>query len=448
MTDDDPVFAPERLAEYGVPGAPRGFASRVMAAIEGETAVRRRRRRWPLIVGAVVAAAAALAIVGKLGLGHDAAAHGERVASQRESVSIGTRGVAVAEPGTALTWTVAGDGTAVVEQSSGHAFYRVEHGGPFEVRTPLGVVQVTGTCFSVEVTAMKNSINRDMVKGASFGAVIATAVLVTVYEGGVSLANPIGRIQVAPGDTAITRAGEPPRLADAIAAVVDPRNQELAEARARIAKLEKQLADNGDSDGDSLESMLKADPGRYYAPSQATLREMADNCRIAFDRPPFTSDGAPELVDAELATGVGISEADRAAINAAYDKVNDRDVDQIRQLFIELTGADADAAAALSLDGLEAEITAKSTDAEEIAARRAISRERAGLDPAPTSAELSHRSEIERLLRIEMALGGQAEEAAASVVGADRARELRAHDHAPGWQHAVADYGSCERAVR
>ncbi|HTR50784.1 MAG TPA: hypothetical protein VMJ10_08770 [Kofleriaceae bacterium] len=441
MTDNDPL-APRRLAEYDVPGAPSGFASRVMAAIDDAPPLRSPRRRWPLIAGAV-AAVAAIAIIAKLGLGSDEHASGARtIADRRETVMLARRGVAVAEPGTALNWTIAGDGAAEVEQSSGRAFYRVEHGGPFEVRTPLGVVQVTGTCFSVEVTAMKNPINRDMVKGASFGAVVATAVLVTVYEGSITLANPSGQLQVAPGDTAIVRPGEPPRRESAAIAS----SRELADARARIVTLEHELAAARGADKGA--DIQNHDPGRYYAPSPETLREMADKCWIAFDRPPFTADGAPELVDAKLAIAVGVSDAERAAINAAYKTTQDRELEALRRLYMELTGADADTTAMLSVDALEAEITAKSSDDDEIAARRAIARSRAGLEPEPTGAELVRRSAIERMLRLEIALGSEAEAAAASVVGADRAHELRAHDGAAGWQNSVSDYGGCDESYR
>jgi hypothetical protein len=438
MSHDDPL-APDRLARYEVPGAPPGFASSVMAAIERRD--RAPLRRWGRIAGAVAAAAAIVTLVGLWRLRGDDRASGMRIVAARETVALGARAVAVAEPGTAIGWTIASDGAAVVDQSSGRAFYRVERGGAFAVRTPLGVVDVTGTCFSVEVKAMKNPINRDVLAGASIGAALATAVVVIVYEGGVTLAAPAGRLHVAPGETAIVRAGEPPRLDD-VAAALDPHHGELADARARIATLEKELAA---ARGEASPSLQSADPGRYAAPSQDTLREMADKCWIAFDQPPFSTERSPELVDGELATAVGIGNADRVAINAAYKKVHDREIDAVRRLYMELVGADADATAALSLDALKAEITAKSSDDDELAARRAISRSRAGLDPEPTSAELARRTAIERLLRIEIALGGEAEAAAASVVGAARARELRVHDGGPGWQNTVSDYGGCDR---
>ena len=431
MSEDDPLFSPDRLAEYEVPGAPRGFASRVMAAVAAPP----HRRRWPLVAaaGAVVASAAtAIALV----RGSGEHASGARVASARETVTLGGRGVAVAEAGTALSWTIGSD--AVVEQSSGRVFYRVEHSGPFEVRTPLGDVQVTGTCFAVEII-MKNPINRDVMKGAGLGAVLATAVVVTVYEGGVTFANPSGRVHVAPGETATARTGEPPRIGGtATTLAVDVQN--LDEARAKIAELQGQLAvARGDRKADT--DPRHGDPGRYYDPSPDTLREMAATCWIAFDQPPPADN---ELVDGDLASTVGVSTAERAAINEAYRKVQERELDAIRKLYMELTGADADATAPLSFEALDAEIKAKTSDADEIAARRNIARARAGLDPEPSPAELAHRSAIERMIRIRMRLGAEAEAAAASVVGAARAHDLRTHNGV-GWRNTVSDYGGCDK---
>jgi hypothetical protein len=181
------------------------------------------------------------------------------------------------------------------------------------------------------------------------------------------------------------------------------------------------------------------DLGRYYAPSAESLNEMAKDCQIAYDDPGL--DGH-DLVENERAAEIGISDAERAAINRAYGAVSDRTVDQLRRLYIELTGADADVAAALSPSALEGEIYAKSGDEAELEARTRIARERAGLEPTPTPAELARRPPIERYLQIVVNLGNEAETAAASVVGATRARELRAHQNA-GWHGGAHSHGGC-----
>ena len=449
MTDDDVLLSPDHLARYEVPGAPAGFAARVMelVATEEDTSPARplsprsaaRRSRWrQVLAAAVILVVIAGAVVLRR---RDSSAGGSRVATARESIALGTRGVAVAEPGTELHWSVDADGDAVVEQPIGTAFYRVERGGSFEVRTPLGTAKVTGTCFSVEVTAMMNPIKRDVMKGALVGATLATLVTVTVYEGSVSLANPRGELHLEPGEAAVVQPGSPPQARTTTAAL-DPRAKALDDAQARISSLEDQLRQARAGSAASEPEHPKQDEGRYYAPSPETLRDMAAKCWVAYDLPPFGTEKDPVLVDEELASAVGVTAAERDAINRAYRTLHDRDVDAVRRLYMELTGVDADATAVMSLDALEAEIHAKSQPDDEIAARRHYSRERAGLEPTPSPTELAHRPVIERLLRIEAGIGNDAETVAATVIGAKRAHELRAHEGA-GWQHAASDYGGC-----
>jgi hypothetical protein len=437
--DDDPMLSPELLAHYDVPAAPSDFPARMLALIAAaaDPQLQPRRTRWWRGVAAAVAAVAiaigAITIFRPEGAGDVA---GSRIAQARETIAIGVRATAVAEAGTELSWTVH-DGAAHVEQLRGSIFYRVEHGGAFDIHTPLGDVHVTGTCFSVRVI-MKSPLSSDAIRGAVIGAGIATAVVVTVYEGGVSVANPVGQLRVGPGESAELRPGGAPRGTALAAAIADTRAAELAAARARVAELEHEL---DSSHGSDLPN--GADPGRYYAPSAQTLRDMADKCWVAFDAPPFADDKDLDLVERDLADAVGVSDTDRATINANYRKLYDRDADEVRRLYMELTGADADAAAALSIAALIAEIDAKSPPDDEIAARRHFARERAGLDPAPTAAELAHRPAIERLLHVRASLGNDAESVAAGVVGAKRARDLRAHDGV-GWRDSVSDYGGCD----
>jgi hypothetical protein len=288
---------------------------------------------------------------------------------------------------------------------------------------------------------MKNPIKKDVLKGAAIGAAIATAVVVTVYEGRVALANSRGQLRVSAGETAVVQPEGAPQARTT--AANDPQVTGLAEARTRIATLEGELRRlHGDDDAMNLHH--QNDPGRYYAPSPEALREMADTCWVAFDEPPFGTEKDPELVADDLASAVGVTAAERDAINQTYRALANRDIDAVRHLYMELTGADADAANALSLDALMDEIDAKSPPEDEIAGRRRYARERAGLDPTPSATELAHRPAIERLLRIKASIGNDAESVAAGVVGAKRARELRSHDGSPGWHHSVADYGGCD----
>ncbi|MBS1123338.1 MAG: FecR protein [Deltaproteobacteria bacterium] len=449
MTEDrdDGLLSPDNLARYEVPRAPAGFAARVIGAVAAEertqpVAPLRGRSGWRRYASAAVAVATvAVIVVWAMRGGRSNSGSGLRVATTRETIALEARGVAVAEPGTELRWAVAARGEAVIDQPSGSAFYRVERGGPFEVRTPLGVVHVTGTCFSVEVIAMKK---KDLMKGAVVGAAIATAVMVTVYEGGVTFANPKGEIRIAAGEAGIVYPGAAPQPRTGITASASDPARELADARARISVLEQQLGKaHGDAGASAAASFTRGDPGRYYAPSPETLRELADTCWIAFDLPGLDTESRPMLVDDELSGAVGLLGADRDAVNQAYLKEHDRAVDALRHLYMELTGNDGDAAAALSIDAIADEILAKSPPDEEIAARRRIARERAGLEPAVPAGSLARRPIVERYLRIMTSLGNDAEAAAARVIGAKRAHELRTHGGV-GWNNSVTDYGGCD----
>src|SRR5262249_4079449 len=154
---------------------------------------------------ALVATAAVIALA--LRASPVAPSTGERITAARETLPLGGRGLAVAEPGSALGWRVDA-GAARIEPSAGDVGYRAEKGGPFVVRTPAGEVRVRGTCFRVEVDPMKKGF---LQMGA--GAAMATAVLVTVYEGKVILANEKGQTALAAGQQARVASGESPSAA-------------------------------------------------------------------------------------------------------------------------------------------------------------------------------------------------------------------------------------------
>jgi hypothetical protein len=437
MSDDDPVLARDQLARYQVPSAPSGFSDRVMAAIASDTGDRRSARPRRAIIAAAsvfaIAAAAVLFVVLRSGTSVPAV-DGARQTEARETIEVADRAVVVASGGTRLQWHVANH-DAVVDQTSGSAFYRVERGGRFDVRTPLGVVSVTGTCFSVEVMSMKNPFDPKTLRGAAVGAAIATGVIVAVYEGNVSLANPAGRLKLGAGETGVIDHAAPPvaRTADTSGSGA------LAAANARIASLEAENTKLRAGSGSAAPADEPSDPAYYYAPSADSLREMAQDCEIVYDLPGLNGN---DLVDRDRAAEIGISDAERAAINRAYATVSDRAVEQLRHLYVELTGTDPDVAAALSANALEEEIRSKSGEEAELEARTRFARERAGLEPMPTPAELARRPPIERYLQIVVNLGNEAETAAASVVGATRARELRAHDNA-GWHSSVNQRSGC-----
>lgn len=120
--------------------------------------------------------------------------------TERTTAMLGRRGVAVLEPGADLTWHVAPDGTAMLEQQAGQVFYRVDRGGAFTVRTPVAEISVMGTCFDVRI--------QDPSKQTPAGS----ALVVTVYEGRVHVENPRGRAQAGPGEMVTVHSpNAPPR---------------------------------------------------------------------------------------------------------------------------------------------------------------------------------------------------------------------------------------------
>jgi ferric-dicitrate binding protein FerR (iron transport regulator) len=182
LSDDDDKEIKE-LDAFRAPEPPPGFAGRLSAA----RPARRVRRKWPLRAAIVAVALSALFLV----VVHPRKpAAGELAAVARTQRAIaGGRAIAVAEPGAHLSWR--GDR---VLQDAGDVFYRVAPGESFTVATPGGDVTVLGTCFRVEVSDMKS------VTAAALGAAVSAAVLVTVYEGKVKLANAHGVQKVGPGE--------------------------------------------------------------------------------------------------------------------------------------------------------------------------------------------------------------------------------------------------------
>ena len=425
---------------YAVPGAPPGFAARVVAAATASP--RPRAARW-----AAVAAAAAIALALAVALLQRGETSGSRTAGERATVALDGRGVAVLEAGAQLRWSIGSSGAAAIDQARGDVFYRVERGGRFQVRTAIGTVAVTGTSFRVQL--QEDDVQRKTLGAGAAGAAIATALIVTVYEGRVLLANDRGQVAIGPGQTGTAAPGTAPRATGdhatapttapiAATATTTQAPADLAHATARIAELEAKLREI-----EAERDFPPRDPARYYAPSQDTLRALAEKCWLAFDVPPFSADGEVELVTDEVAQKARLTPRERAQINDAYqDEVESRLAD-LRALYTELTG-DTAGARTLSVEALGSEIKSKTPPGEELAARRRIARERAALDPRPGEGELAHRPVIERYLRLISTMGDRAEAAAAARIGADRARALRAIEGV-GWHSSVSDYGGCDR---
>jgi hypothetical protein len=403
-----------RLAGWTPPPPPAGFADRVLAARRAAPTVRPPAPTplpRPLVIAALVVSAACAGAVAMAALrGLDGAPDPARGSSQgdtRRSIALGGRGVAVAEAGAALAWTV--DGAARVEQTSGSVFYRVEPGGPFTVVTPAGEIRATGTCFAVEIQPMMPA--RSILLSGAAGAALAAIAVVSVYEGGVivvgTAASP-GERRVAAGERVELGTRPDPAAAPVAGADVLARDQAQ---RARIAALEQQVATLTES---------TREPAWIDLPP-AELAKLAAECRVLMDAPSIF-ESEPGTIEPALGARLGLSAADVAAVDAVIRDVHGDYREQLRALYVEVTG-DSAGAEALSPRALFQEIEDKSAVDEGPRARRRIARERAGLEVPP--ADGAGQSALERALRAQLAVGDATERGLAAHFGAERAHALR-----------------------
>ena len=209
MSDDDKLD----LDAWEPQLPPSDFAERVLGQVRAEAKVApappapaalpaKKPRRWGRDAGVVSLLALAAALAMRVTSAPDA--HGETIAKDRIEVSLGSRALAVLEPGAQVKW----DGDDVV-QSHGDVFYRVEPGARFRVHTPAGDVEVKGTCFAVKVRgeAPSNKVvgadmNKRDVKSGVVGAALSALAFVAVYEGKVAVSHAGERVDLGAGEAA------------------------------------------------------------------------------------------------------------------------------------------------------------------------------------------------------------------------------------------------------
>jgi hypothetical protein len=448
--EDDQLLTEAQRNAFVADEPPAGFAERVAGAWDEERTTRPPRRRgFSIVVGALTLAAAAAMLLW-LRLPPAATATGDREVSERTSFEVGRRATAVAEPGAALSWRVATDGTARVEQRAGDVFYRVEKGGPFVVSTTAGDVTVLGTCFRVEVQAM----DRKAVMAAGAGALAATTILVSVYEGRVLLANEHGRVEVAAGERGAAHGGSTPSRSDAAeaakklaalqaaAAPLPPpaagasrdellkrdtaQREELAKLRAQVAALESS----------SIAPYDRKSGEAFFNPSKDELLAMAKECKLKWDSPSLSL--TPETMGDKTAHELGVSDEERRQYNHVMSEFDAKMIAQLRALYVEVTG-DKAGADTLTPQAMETEIRSKVPDAVAQDAYWRLSHERAGLVAAPADAR--NAPAIERFLRLETSAGDEFERELGGAIGPDRARALRS-EHG-GWGSRSVSSSDC-----
>lgn len=454
--DDDRIR--EALDAWRTPEPPGGFADGVERAREADAtlrAARRSPRRIALGLGLV----AAVVLVIALGRHHVEvrAAQGALEASSRTELSIGTRGVAVAEVGAKLHYRVDASGRAQVSQDAGEVFYRVRHGGPFVVTTPAGTVTVRGTCFYVEVGKM--ATRRQVVAAAAAGAVIGSAVTVAVIEGRVWAESGGSKVTLAAGEAATMKPGAAPERvavttvprtvspgvsvaranANADARMSADRRAFEAEAKvakltAKVKKLEDQLREaklGYTADGRSW------NPGKenWVDPSQAELVDRAKDCQLLVDIPIGTV-GKPRPIPGPMARNIGMSESEIDAYNALARRYSTASHAKIAAIYVAATG-DVKGARTMSVGAMESEIYSKAPKGMRFVAQQEVSAELAGLARPPADPRTD--PPLVRLTRYRARIGDRFEADLGKVIGADRAHAIRKKNN--GWGMKTASEG-------
>jgi hypothetical protein len=355
---------------------------------------------------------------------------GSAIAETRTTYRIGDRAVAVAEPGTSLTW----DGTKV-RQTSGDIFFRVDEGSsPFRVETPAGTVRVLGTCFRTEVIPMKAS--RAGLAGAALGATAATIVIVTVYEGKVLTASPKGEMELEAGQAARLEADRPPRVlagagedpAEAGSSSVGPRGvvarstaDKLLRRNLELTRHKQQL----EQEVETLQTRLEqangqASKAKILDLDKEQLLALAKRCELRWDMPSIWAE-APRA-DSRAVKELGLTKTEQDAVRKVLAAYHRRMRDKLHKLYVEVTGDDKNVDS-LSMRAITSEIKDKSPRAEIKQVFQRLARERAGLQTPPSS--LSGTSAIERLYRLLTSAGDRVEKAMAAEIGPDLARRYR-----------------------
>jgi hypothetical protein len=368
---------------------PRDFSRRVVAAMDGlaaGAAPPRRGRILPALAALSGAAVVALLVTFWLTRPHpsSSANFGDVEAVARQTVHLGGRAVAVAEPGAAFGWTSAG-GRLRVDQRRGSVFYRVDRGGPFVVRTPEGEIRVTGTCFQV---------------------IRERRLEVHVFEGSVELAGAGGHLTLSAGEDARLEPGQAPALVPGGEPVPRPAHAQLARAP---RPQPGQGAPPSPSDGPPEDKYLDFSPGE--------LRALGERCEFRYARPEHLVGFGPPDVGRRF----DLDPRERSAVLTLMEDQRTQYVEELRAIYIDIVG-DRATATKLSPVALVDEINAKSRQGEDAEARDRLFAEWAGRAQPP--ANLAGRPAVERFWRLVFGATETFIRRLSEVVGPDRARQI------------------------
>jgi hypothetical protein len=382
--EDRPLGADFDLGEWEPQLPPRDFAERVLAE------VRPRRRRWPYVVGTIAIAAGLLLALNR------PPSSGEAIAKDRIEVPIGSRGIAVLEPGASVKW----NGDDVV-QSTGDVFYRVERGARFTVHTPAGEVEVKGTCFSVKVREMQK---RDF-KVAATSAALSALAFVAVYEGKVAVSHAAERVDLVAGETAQTGANGVKKTNGTVdQAVASASNgtdnpemtanknlvEQIGEYRSRLEKIaadKSELETKLQKTEAALAATKDGAPGVVkpeFDLSQDDWKDLAKEGTMKYQNPCINTK-EPWQPSAESLNKLGLAPSDAPAITAAYKQSSDRLWGTIKPLCTAAVGS-AEVATRIGPDTCISVILSTERDRDQDAATKAqqlVADIRAGNAPMP-----------------------------------------------------------------
>jgi hypothetical protein len=374
---------------------PPDFSGRVTAALDGvgsrRAPARSRRRLFVGLASLGVAAALVLLVTQVVTRPREPGrpTWGEVQALARETVGIGDRAVAVAEPGAQLSWSLA-SGRVRVDQRQGAVFYRVDHGSPFVVSTPVAEVHVTGTCFQVE--QLEHQV-----------------VAVRVFEGAVAVSNPAGSVAISAGERAQVEPGHAP-----VRAPLQVDGSLAARDRGRVKQLELALQ-QARRDADEPPGVL---PDRKYLDFTADeLKALGARCEFRYARPEHLIGFGPP----DLAGRFGLDERERAAVVQIMEDQRNHFVEELRSIYVEIVG-DRTTAAKLSPIALVDEINSKSRPGEDVEVRNRLFDEWTGKARPPSPEVLAGRPAVERFWRLISSAGDVFIRRLTEVVGPERAR--------------------------
>ncbi|MGH1344077.1 MAG: FecR domain-containing protein [Nannocystales bacterium] len=439
----------ELTAQWDYREPPSGFVDRVARARREAVEVRVPRTRPALAWSGWFAAAALLLAAMALwpsdteapDVAMAAPVQGSHRVSKRTSIALGHRGVAVADSGATLRYAIDEQGSASVSQPLGTVFYRVEPGGPFNVTTPHGTVEATGTCFSVRV--------------------LRTTTLVELHEGRVALRTAElerlldassearsarlhgGKISVGPRNPDAMSTSLPAE-SGALRARLREQEQELRKLRADQAGLQAQLDHTPRADTTLACAVAGPDTPPTPAcsfphPEPAVLLEMGRCGVVKTDYPALlVAATAPQVLGSHW-DKAGLTTEESTRLLARGLKFRARYLAVLRALFVE-AGGTPDVARALSGRPLLLQADQRFEPEELESSRRQLALERAGLVDPLGDDEMALE---DRYIRHRLGAGDAFEGVVAEVVGTERARQLRrAHN---GWRgESTVFVGECE----